>query len=166
VQSAYIVSFHSFPDYGSLPLCGKVFIKCSSSKEPSINSSNPDHLRNECLSYSLFRRRAEIIVAGNIVAPPLRERLRCSSCAEDSERHDEQRAQRGAIERAHDHVSVLPEEARLVVTQVELREETGNDPAQKDACLRLVVRDVASVLDELGEVHGRNGDAGNAWLEL
>ena len=64
------------------------------------------------------------------------------------------------------HVSVLLEEARLVVTQVELREETGDDPAQKDAGLRLVVRDVASILDELREVHGRNGDAGNARLEL
>lgn len=115
---------------------------------------------------SSFRRRAQIVVAGNIVAPPLRERLRCSSGTEDSERHDEQRAQGGAIERAHDHVGVLLEEAGLVVAQVELREEAGDDPGQDDASLRLVVGDVARVLDELRQVDGRNGDAANGGLEL
>ena len=53
-----------------------------------------------------------------------------------------------------------------VFTQVELREETSDDPGQDDASLRLVVGDVARVLNELGQVDGRDGDAANGRLEL
>lgn len=157
----------SHPEFESQSLYVNPCIKSRSSKSlVSIRQILTTIVVNSRLSYPLFRRRAQIIVASNIVAPPLRERFRCSSSAEDSERHDEQRAQAGTVECAHDHVSVLPEEARLVVAQVELREETGDDPGQDDASLRLVVGDVARVLDELRQVHSRNGDATNTRLEL
>jgi hypothetical protein len=64
------------------------------------------------------------------------------------------------------HVGVLPEETRSVVAQVELHEETADDPAQDNACLRLVVGDIASVLNELRQVQGGSGDATNARHKL
>jgi hypothetical protein len=120
-----------------------------------------DHLIEPSL-----RRRAQIIVAGDIVAPPLRERSRLSCRTEHSKGHDKQCAKTCTIESAHDHVGVVPEEARSVVTQVELREETGDNPAQDYASLRLVVGNVASVLNELGQVQGRGRDTTNARHEL
>lgn len=109
-----------------------------------------------------------VIVASNVVPPPLRERDCRASCTEDSKGQDEQASQTSAVKRASNEVRVVLEDARSVVAEVELRVETNNGPAEKDACLRLVVWNVTSVLDELREVNlveREPADPGNELMQ-
>jgi hypothetical protein len=107
-----------------------------------------------------------IIVARNIVAPPLRKRNRRPTRTKHRKRQDEQARQTRAIKRTSNEVRVVLEDARAVVAEVKLREETGNHPAEKDARLRLVVGDVAGVLDELRKIDFAQREAANFWDKL
>lgn len=93
-----------------------------------------------------------IQVTLRIVTPPVREGVRLATSSKDSERQDEQHSETGTVESTRDKVHVVLEDAGLVVTEVVLAVETGDDPAENDAGLRLVVWDETSVLQELGHV--------------
>jgi hypothetical protein len=95
---------------------------------------------------------AEIVVAVDIVAPPLRERTRRPSRTENGKRQNEQARQARPIKRACNEVRVILEQTRSVVAEVELRIKSDNGPTEEDTRLRLVVRDVSSELDELWKV--------------
>lgn len=75
-----------------------------------------------------------------------------ATSSKHSEREDEQDCQTGTIEGTSHEVRVVPEDARSVVSEVELDKEAGENLAQDNASLTLVVRDVTSELDELGKV--------------
>ena len=107
-----------------------------------------------------------VVVASNIVAPPLRERNRGSTSTEHSKRQDEQARQTSAIKGTSNEVRVVLEDARAVVAQVELGVETDNGPAEQDAGLGLVVGNVTSVLDKLREVDFADGEVSDAGNEL
>jgi hypothetical protein len=107
-----------------------------------------------------------IIVAVGVVPPPRWEGVRLSTSAEYCERKNEEDRERGAIKSASDKVRVILEDAGAVVPQVELDEEAGDDLAEDDAGLRLVVGDVAGVLDQLGEVDVRHVEALDFGHEL
>lgn len=61
---------------------------------------------------------------------------------------------------------MAPEEAWLVVAQVELHKETQHDPAEEHAGLRLVVGDETHVGEELGEIQGGCREAAELGHEL
>lgn len=54
----------------------------------------------------------------------------------------------------------------MVVSKIELLEETSEDPAENDACLRLVVGDVTGELYKLGEVEIGDIEPSKGGLEL
>jgi hypothetical protein len=93
-----------------------------------------------------------IIVPRHIIPPPLGKRNRWSSRSKNRKRQNKQARQTRAIKRASNEVRVVLEDARAVVAQVKLREEADNDPTEEHARLRLIVGDVAGVLNELREV--------------
>jgi hypothetical protein len=104
----------------------------------------------------LFGNGAKVIVAIDVVPPPAWERVSRTTSTEDSKGKDEKNSETCAIKGTSHQVRVIPKNARTVVSEVELNEEAREQLAQNDTCLALVVRDVTSVLDELGEV-----DVGN-----
>jgi hypothetical protein len=110
--------------------------------------------------------RAEIVVAIDVVAPPCRERFRRSTGTEDRKGQDEEYRETGTIPCAGDQVSVVAEDAGVVVSKVELLEEPGNKLAEDDASLGRVVRDVAGVLNKLGEVDLVEREASNLGDDL
>lgn len=94
---------------------------------------------------NLLGHGTHIVVAVDVVPPPLRKGHDRAAGPEDGKREDEQGRQAGAVEGARDEVAVVPEDARAVVAQVVLHDEARDDPAEDDAGLRLVVGDVALV---------------------
>ena len=93
-----------------------------------------------------------IISPISIIPPPLRHGNGRPTSAKDGKTQDKQHRQRGTVPCRRDQVHVVFEDARAVVAQVPLAEEARERPGQEHAGLRLVVGDVARVLDELGEV--------------
>jgi hypothetical protein len=96
--------------------------------------------------------RAKVVVTIHIVAPPGGEVHSRTAGTEDGEGQNEQHRETGTIKGASDQVRVVLEDSGSVVPEIELNEEPSNDLAEDDTGLRLVVRDVAGVLDELGHV--------------
>lgn len=96
----------------------------------------------------------------------MRERNCGSTRAEYRKAQDEQARQACTIESSRNEVRVVLENARAVVTKVELREEADNGPAQQHARLRLIVWNVSRVLDELREVDLVERELADAWDEL
>ena len=115
---------------------------------------------------SLLRHRAQVVVTSDVVTPPLRERNRRSTRTKDCERQDEQAGHTRAIECACNQIRIVLEDAWSIVAEVELRVESDNDPAKQHARLRLVVGEVAGVLNELGEVDLVDREFANLWYEL
>jgi hypothetical protein len=107
-----------------------------------------------------------VIIARNVVTPPLGEWNRGTASTENGKGQDEQASQASAVESASNEVRVILENAWAVVAKVELRVETSNSPAEDDTGLRLVVRDVTGVLDELGEVDFMERELANTGNEL
>ena len=114
----------------------------------------------------LFCDRTMVVISIEIVSPPIWKRFGGSSRAKDSKRKNEQARETCAIKGASDEVRVVLEDTWSVVAQVELRVESDNDPAEQDTRLRLVVRDIACVLDELWEVDLVEGEFANLGNEL
>jgi len=104
-------------------------------------------------SFLGISRRTEIIIAVNIVAPPGGKRNSRPASAEHGKGQDEQRRQTGTVKSTGHKVRVVLEDARSVVSEVELDEKSRKDLAEDDASLRLVVWDVSGVLDELGHAN-------------
>lgn len=117
-------------------------------------------------SVFLLRDRAMVVVSSDVVAPPLGKGDRGATSTEDSKRQDEQACKTCAIESASNKVRVVLEDARPVVAKVELGVEAYDGPAEENACLRLVVRDVTGVLDELGEIDFVDRELSNLRNEL
>lgn len=92
--------------------------------------------------------------------------MRPPPCAKHRKRQDEQHRESGTVKGASDQVRIVLEDARPVVPQVELDEEAREDLAEDDACLRLVVRDVAGELYELREVDVGDVEAADFGDEL
>ena len=107
-----------------------------------------------------------VIIARNVVTPPLGEWNRRASSTENRKRQDEQASQAGAIEGTSNEVRVILEDAWAVIAEVELGIETSDGPAEEDTGLRLVVRDVSGVLDELGKVDLVERELANTGNEL
>jgi hypothetical protein len=107
-----------------------------------------------------------IIIPRNIVPPPLRKRHGRASSAKHGKRQNKQARQTRAIKRTRNEIRVILEDTRPVIAQVELREESRDRPAQQHASLRLVVRDVACILDELWEVDFVEGEFADFRDEL
>jgi hypothetical protein len=107
-----------------------------------------------------------IIVPCDIVSPPLRKRDSRPSRTKHRERQNEQACQASSVECASNEVRVVPEDARAVVPKVILREEADNCPTEQNARLRLVVWNVACVLNELGKVDLVEGEFADLRNEL
>lgn len=75
-----------------------------------------------------------------------------TTSSKHGEREDEEDCQTSTVKGTSDKVRVVPEDARSVVSEVELDKEAGENLAQDNASLTLVVRNITSELDELGEV--------------
>lgn len=93
-----------------------------------------------------------IIIAGDVVAPPLWKWNSRTSSTKHCKRQNEQAGQAGTVKRAGNEIGVVPEDARSVVAEIELRIEADNRPAEQYTSLRLIVRDVSGELDELWKV--------------
>lgn len=78
--------------------------------------------------------------------------MRDPSSPKHRKRENKHNRQTGAIKRPRNQVRVILENLGMVIPQIILDEETRDDPAEENACLRLVVRDVPCVLDELRHV--------------
>ncbi len=117
-----------------------------------LSDSCTAHYRRADLSNLRISGGAEIVVAINIIAPPWREGHSSTSRAEDCKGQDEECRETGTIESAGNEIRIVLENARPVVSEIELDEESSNDLAKDDASLGLVIWDVAGVLDELGHV--------------
>lgn len=113
-----------------------------------------------------IRHRTMVVVTIDVVAPPRRHGFGGPAGAEDGKGQDEEHRQDCAVPGARDEVHVVTEDAGAVVAEVELGKEAGDDPAEDDARLAGVVRDVAGVLDELREVDLAEGDALDPGDEL
>lgn len=107
-----------------------------------------------------------VIIARNVVTPPLGEWNRRASSTENRKGQDEQASQAGTIEGTSNEVRVILENAWAVIAEVELRVETSDGPAEEDTGLRLVIRDVSGILDELGEVDLVERELANTGNEL
>jgi len=114
----------------------------------------------------LVRRGAKIQVTIGVVSPPCGEGNRRTTSPEDRKGQDEEYCETGTIKSAGDQVHVVLEDARAVVSEVELSEEPDNSPAEEDASLGLVVRNIAGVLDELGEIDLCQREASNLGNKL
>jgi hypothetical protein len=75
-----------------------------------------------------------------------------ATSTEDSKGKDEKDSETCAVKGTSYQVGVVSKDSRAVVSEVELNEEAGDQLAEDDTSLTLVVWDVTSVLDELGEV--------------
>jgi hypothetical protein len=75
-----------------------------------------------------------------------------AASSKHSEREDEQDCKTGTVKSTSHEVRVVPEDARSVVSEIELDEEAGENLAQDNTSLTLVVRDITSELDELRKV--------------
>jgi hypothetical protein len=107
-----------------------------------------------------------IIIPRHIIPPPLREWNRRPAGPKHRKAQDEQTSQTRAIKCARNQVTVVLEDARAVVAQVELRVEADNCPAEEHAGLGLVVRNVPGVLDKLREVDLIDGEVADFGDEL
>ena len=132
-------------------------------KTATRRDSHPDS--SQCL-YHLLHDRALVIIARNVVTPPLGEWNRRASSTENRKGQDEQARQAGTIEGTSNEVRVILEDAWAVIAEVELRVETSDGPAEEDTGLRLVIRDVSGILDELGEVDLVERELANTGNEL
>ena len=115
---------------------------------------------------SLLRDGTVVVVSRCIIAPPSRHGDCRSSRAKDSKRKNEQACETCAIEGTSDEIRVVLEDTRSIVAEVELRVEPDNNPAKQDTRLRLVIRNVARILDELREVDLVDGEFANFGNEL
>jgi len=111
-------------------------------------------------------RTAEESLPIDVISPPLREWLRRPTSTKHRKAEDEQGEQTRAIPSTGDKVREVLEDPRLVVAEVELDEEAGEDLREDDASLGLVVGDVAGVLDELRHVELIGGEAADLGDEL
>src|SRR3569833_634216 len=127
--------------------------------EPFSDQQNDLRCLRVCLG-------AEIVVAVGVVAPPRREGDGRAASAEDGEGEDEEGREAGAVESAGDEVRVVLEDAGAVVAEIVLDEETRDDPAENDAGLGLIVRDISCVLDKLGHVDLVEREASDLGNEL
>jgi hypothetical protein len=84
----------------------------------------------------------------------------------DSKGKYEHDHQTSPIERPSDKERVVLEYSWVIVSEVPLDEESGDDPAEKDAGLALVIRDKARILNELGHVNLGDVQPANLWNEL
>lgn len=107
-----------------------------------------------------------VVVPINVVAPPGREWDRLAACTKDGKRQDEESDQTGSIPSTGHQVRVVSEDPGLVVSEVELDKESRDELGEQDAGLRLVVRDVSGVLDELGEVEIGSVETSDFGYEL
>jgi hypothetical protein len=105
-----------------------------------------------------------VIVARNVVTPPLGEWNRRATSTENGKGQDEQASQASAVESASNEIRVILEDAWAII--VELRVETDNRPAEDDAGLRLVVRNVSGILNKLREVDLVERELANTGNEL
>lgn len=108
-----------------------------------------------------------IVVTIGIVTPPCREGDRGATGAEHRKRQDEEDSKTSSVECTSDKVRVIFEDARTVVAEVELDEETTNQRAEEYASLRRIVRNIARILDELGQVNlvqGVTADLGDKLM--
>lgn len=109
---------------------------------------------------------AEVVIAVDVVTPPGGKRDGRAACTKDCKRQDEEDRETGTIERTGDQVRVVLEELWTIIPEVELGEEACKNLAENNASLRLVVRDEASVLNELGHVNIISREAPNFGDEL
>lgn len=107
----------------------------------------------------------EIIVALDVVSPPVREWERRTTGTEDGEGKNEEYCQTSTIKGASDEVGVVLEEAWLVVAEIVLNEETSSDLAEDNASLGRSIWDITSVLDELRKVDFGQTEAFDCWDE-
>lgn len=107
-----------------------------------------------------------VIVSRDVVAPPSRHRDCWSSRAKDSKRKNEQARETCTVEGTSDEIRVVLEDTGSIVAEVELCIEPNNNPAKQDARLRLVIRNIARILDELREVDLVEGEIANLGNEL
>lgn len=78
--------------------------------------------------------------------------MRWSSSSEHREREDEYDRQASSVKGTSDQVRVVLEDPGLEVAEVVLDVKARDDPAEEDAGLALIVRDIARVLNELRHV--------------
>ena len=81
---------------------------------------------------------AMVIIAIFVVPPPIRERVFLPTSAKDGKTQNEEHDQARAVKRSCDQVGIVPEDDGEVVAEVELDEESRDDPAEDDARLSLV----------------------------
>lgn len=79
-----------------------------------------------------------------------------SARPEDSKGQYEKHCQTSTVKCPSDKIGIVLEDTRAIVSEVELDEESADDPTEDNAGLALVVRDVAHILDELGHVDLRD----------
>jgi hypothetical protein len=96
--------------------------------------------------------RAKIIVPIDIVAPPVGHRDLRTTGTENRKRQDEEDRKTGSIPSSGDQVHVVLEDARFPIPKVELAEEPGENLAEDDASLGLVVWNITGELNKLGHV--------------
>jgi hypothetical protein len=87
-----------------------------------------------------------------------------NTCTEDRKGQDEECCQTSAIESAGYQVRIVLEDAWAVVSEIELGDEPRNKLALDDASLGLVVRYVASKLDELSYIDTPKRETPNIGL--
>jgi hypothetical protein len=114
----------------------------------------------------LVRHRTEIVVPIRVVTPPRREGVGRTSRTEHRKGKNKQHSQTSTIKGTGNQVRIVLEDARAVVAEVVLDIETGEDPAEDNTGLALVVRDVASILDELGHIDIGNVETADFGNEL
>lgn len=101
---------------------------------------------------TLLRYGTVIIVPIGVISPPGRERMSRATGAKDSEGEDEENGETGSIKSTSHQVRVVLEDAWAIVSEVELDKEARDQLTEDNASLALVVGDVASKLDKLGQV--------------
>lgn len=101
-----------------------------------------------------------------MVTPPRGERSRRATGSEDCKRKNKENRQTSSIKGTGDQVRVVLEDARAVVSEVVLGEETRGKLTPDNAGLGLVVWDIAGVLDELRQVDVAKVKAANLGDKL
>jgi hypothetical protein len=101
-----------------------------------------------------------------VVPPPRWERPRRTASAKDGKGEDKESQETGTVKGARHQVRVVLEDAGAVVSEVELREETGNELAEDDTSLACVVGDVTSKLEKLWQIELIKTNASDLGDEL
>lgn len=88
--------------------------------------------------------------------------MRFPTCSEYGKRQNEENRETSSVKSSSHQVGIVFEDSWPVVAQIVLNIEAGDDPAEDDTGLTLVVRDVSGVLNELGHInlcHIKSSDA-------